>query len=152
MIPLSSIKPNPNNPRVIKDAAFEKLCRSIQEFPKMMRLRPIVVDNDMMVLGGNMRLRALQHLGYKSIPDDWLRKADELTTDEQRSFIIADNVQGGEWDYEVLHADWSAEELEAWGVEVDFPDSDEDAVEDNVWCFAKAGHRRTNVELTTKDN
>lgn len=62
---LSEIKPNPNNPRVIKDAAFEKLCNSIKEFPKMMALRPIVVDGNNMVLGGNMRLKALQHLGFR---------------------------------------------------------------------------------------
>jgi len=113
---LSEIKPNPDNPRVIKDAAFEKLCNSINEFPKMMALRPMVVDSENMVLGGNMRLRALQHLGFKEVPDEWVKKASDLTTEEQRRFIIADNVSGGEWDWEAL-SDWS-EPLEDWGLDL----------------------------------
>lgn len=120
---ISEIKPNPNNPRVIKDAAFEKLCKSIQEFPKMMSLRPLVIDSDMIVLGGNMRLKALQHLGYKEIPDEWVKRADELNEDEKRRFIIADNISGGEWDWDTLANEWDAEELEAWGLEV-FNDED----------------------------
>jgi hypothetical protein len=117
---ISEIKPNPDNPRVIKDNRFEKLCKSIQEFPKMMSLRPMVVDNDMIVLGGNMRLRALQHLGYKEIPDEWVRKADELTEDEKKRFIIVDNTDVGEWDYEALRA-WDQVNLDDWGVSM--PDS-----------------------------
>lgn len=115
---LTEIKANPNNPRVIKDAAFEKLCKSIQEFPKMLSLRPMVVDADNVVLGGNMRLKALQHLGYKEIPDAWVVKASELTTDEQRRFIIADNVSGGDWDIEDLSENWDRQELEDWGLEL----------------------------------
>lgn len=115
---ISEIKPNPNNPRIIKDSAFEKLCKSIQEFPKMMALRPIVVDSNNMVLGGNMRLKVLQHLKFKEIPDDWVRKADELTEDEQRRFIIADNVSGGEWDVDDLAANWDRQELSDWGLEL----------------------------------
>jgi hypothetical protein len=114
---LSDIKPNPNNPRVIKDDAFEKLCNSIKEFPKMMALRPMVVDQDNVVLGGNMRLKALQHLGFKEVPDEWVRKASELTDEEKRRFIIADNVSGGDWDWDVLQADWDLGELEDWGLE-----------------------------------
>ena len=114
---LSDIKPNPNNPRVIKDDAFKKLCNSIKEFPKMMALRPMVVDQDNVVLGGNMRLKALQHLGFKEIPDTWVRKANELTDEEKRRFIIADNVSGGEWDWGILQADWDLGELEEWGLE-----------------------------------
>ena len=112
---LSDIKPNPNNPRVIKDDAFEKLCNSIKEFPKMMALRPMVVDQDNVVLGGNMRLKALQHLGFKEIPDEWVRKASELIEEEKRRFIIADNVSGGDWDWGVLQADWDVAQLEDWG-------------------------------------
>jgi ParB-like chromosome segregation protein Spo0J len=117
---LSKIKPNPNNPRIIKDDSFEKLCRSIQEFPKMMSLRPIVVDSDNMVLGGNMRLNALQHLKFKTIPDEWVKNAAELTENEKRRFIIADNVSGGEWDIADLAANWDREELDKWGVDVDW--------------------------------
>ena len=79
---LKDIRPNPDNPRVIRDEKFQKLKRSIEEFPKMMSLRPIVIDADGVVLGGNMRLRALQDLGYKEVPDEWVRRAEELTDDE----------------------------------------------------------------------
>lgn len=115
---LSALKANPNNPRVIRDARFEKLKNSIQEFPKMMKLRPIVIDNTGMILGGNMRLRALQELGFKEIPDEWVKQADELTEDEKRRFIIADNVGFGDWEWETLANEWDAGELDAWGLEV----------------------------------
>jgi DNA modification methylase len=129
---ISDIKPNPNNPRVIKDDAFEKLCNSINEFPKMMALRPMVVDQDNVVLGGNMRLKALQHLGFKEIPDTWVRKASELTEEEKRRFIIADNVSGGDWDWGVLQADWDLGELEDWGLEIpDYEVKQPEAVEDD---------------------
>ena len=81
VVKISEIKSNPNNPRVIKDEKFEKLCNSIKEFPKMLELRPIVVNDDMVVLGGNMRLKALKHLGLKEAP---IIKASELTEDQQR--------------------------------------------------------------------
>ena len=115
---LKDIKPNPNNPRVIKDQKFEKLKKSIEEFPKMMKLRPMVINADSVVLGGNMRLKALKELGYKEIPDEWVKRADELTEEEQRRFIIADNVGFGEHDWEMLANEWDAEELEEWGLDV----------------------------------
>lgn len=115
---LSEIKRNPNNPRVIKDDRFEKLKKSIEEFPKMMKLRPMVINSDNVVLGGNMRLKALQDLGYKEIPDDWVKRAEELTEEEQRRFIIADNVGFGEHDWDILRAEWNLHELNEWGVEV----------------------------------
>ena len=99
---LSEIKLNPNNPRVIKDDKFAKLVKSITEFPKMMALRPIVVNNDNVVLGGNMRLKALKEIGYKEIPDEWVKRADDLTEEETRRFIIADNVGFGEHDWEMV--------------------------------------------------
>ena len=134
LIKLSDIKANPNNPRVVRDERFEKLCKSIAEFPKMMSLRPIVVDADNVVLGGNMRLRALQHLKFKEVPDNWIRRADDLTEDEQRRFIIADNVGFGEWDWSTLANEWEAEELEDWGLEIpDFAgeETESEAKEDN---------------------
>jgi hypothetical protein len=128
-IKLSDIKPNPGNPRVIKDARFASLLRSIQEFPKMLSLRPMVIDAEGYVLGGNMRLRALQELGYKDIPSDWVRRADDLTEEERQRFIIADNVGFGDWDWESLANDWDAGDLAAWGLEVpvfaDEPEPDE---------------------------
>jgi len=114
---LNDIKSNPNNPRVIKDEKFEKLKKSIQEFPKMMKLRPMVINADSIVLGGNMRLKALKELGYKEIPDEWVKRADELTEDEQRRFIIVDNVGFGEHDWEMLSNEWNIDELEEWGID-----------------------------------
>ena len=122
---LSAIKSNPNNPRVIKDERFAKLVKSIQEFPKMMELRPMVINDDNIVLGGNMRLKALKELQYKDIPDTWVKKASELTEDEQRRFIIADNVGFGEHDWEVLANEWDAEELMDWGLEIPNFEKDE---------------------------
>jgi arsenate reductase-like glutaredoxin family protein len=86
---LSEIKPNPSNPRIIKDYKFEKLCKSIQDFPQMMELRPIVIDENNVVLGGNMRLKALQHLKFKDIPDNWVKQASELT-EEQKQYAASD--------------------------------------------------------------
>ena len=115
---ISEIKPNPNNPRIIKDDKFKKLVKSIQDFPKMMELRPMVINADNIVLGGNMRLKALKELGYKEIPDTWVKRADELTEDEQRRFIISDNVGFGEHDWEVLKSEWDVQELEEWGLDI----------------------------------
>ena len=118
MIKLSSIKANPNNPRVIKDDKFKKLVKSIKEFPKMMELRPMIVNSDNIVLGGNMRLKALKELGYKEVPKEWIKSADDLTEDEQRQFIIKDNIGFGEHDWEMLQADWDLSELEEWGLDI----------------------------------
>jgi ParB-like chromosome segregation protein Spo0J len=115
---LSSIKPNAQNPRIIKDERFKKLCQQIEQFPKMMALRPIVVDADGVILGGNMRFKALQHLGFKEIPDNWVRRAEELTEEEKRRFVITDNVGFGEWQWEELANEWNAEELMDWGLDV----------------------------------
>jgi ParB-like chromosome segregation protein Spo0J len=111
---ISQVKSNPNNPRVIKDDKFDKLVRSIKEFPKMLEIRPIVVNDDMIVLGGNMRLKACKEAGLKDVP---IIKASDLTEDEQRQFIIKDNVGFGEWDWEQLK-EWDGEELESWGLDV----------------------------------
>ena len=115
---LSEIKPNPSNPRVIKDDKFKKLVKSITDFPKMLELRPMIVNDDMILLGGNMRLKALQHIGYTEIPDEWVRKASDLTEEEQRQFIIKDNVGYGEWDWDMLANDFEIEELGEWGLDV----------------------------------
>ena len=115
---LSQLKSNPNNPRVIKDDKFEKLKKSISEFPKMMSLRPIVVDQNNIVLGGNMRLKALQSLGYKEIPDDWVKRASELTDDEKSRFIVSDNVGYGDWEYNILMTQFDVGELSEWGLDI----------------------------------
>lgn len=114
---IKDIKRNPNNPRVIRDDKFKKLVKSIKEFPKMMALRPMVLDENNIVLGGNMRLKALKELGYKEVPADWIKRAEDLSEDEQRRFIIADNVGFGEHDYQMLKEEWNVENLEDWGIE-----------------------------------
>lgn len=120
---LSKLKTNPNNPRLIKDDKFQKLVNSIREFPKMMELRPIVVDENMIIQGGNMRFKAIKELGLKEIPDSWVRQANDLTEEEKRRFIIADNVGFGEWDNDMLANEWDSEQLEEWGL--DLPNSED---------------------------
>jgi DNA modification methylase len=115
---LKDIKPNPNNPRVLRDDKFQKLKKSIQEFPKMLSLRPIVIDENNVVLGGNMRLRALQDLGFTDLDDSCVKYANDLTEEEKQRFIIADNVAFGEWDWDTLANDWDVVDLEAWGLEI----------------------------------
>jgi hypothetical protein len=118
MIQLKTIKPNPSNPRVIKDEKFAKLVASIKEFPQMLALRPIVVDEDNISLGGNMRLKALHELGYKEIPDEWVKKAADLTEEQKAEFIIKDNVGFGEWNWEQLANEWDSEKLVEWGLDL----------------------------------
>lgn len=117
IVKISKVKNNPNNPRLVKDDKFEKLVKSIQEFPEMMKIRPIVVNEDMIVLGGNMRLRACKDAGLKEVP---IIKASELTDEQQREFIIKDNVGFGEWDWDLIANEWDAEQLDDWGLDVPF--------------------------------
>jgi hypothetical protein len=112
---LSSIKRNPNNPRTIRDERFQQLQKSIQDFPQMMTLRPIIVDDDGMVLGGNMRLDALLALGLVEVPDAWVRRASDLTDDQKKEFTVKDNASFGQWDWAKLEADWSDVPLAEWG-------------------------------------
>ena len=111
---VSQIKANPNNPRTIKDDKFKKLVQSIREFPEMLEARPIVVNPDMVVLGGNMRLKALKEAGVKEAPV-YVATWDEI---KQREFIIKDNVGFGEWDWDLIANEWDSEELEAWGLDL----------------------------------
>jgi DNA modification methylase len=114
-VKLSDIRPNPNNPRVIKDDKFKKLLKSITDFPQMLELRPIVVNDDMIVLGGNMRLKALEHLG---IEETYIIKAKDLTDKQEQEFIIKDNVGYGEWDWDQLANEWDVEDLDEWGLDL----------------------------------
>lgn len=116
-IDISKIKPNPSNPRIIKDDRFEKLVKSIKDFPKMMELRPIIVDSNNMILGGNMRLKALNYLSYKKIPKSWIKQASDLTDKEKEQFIIKDNVGFGDWDWDMLANEWNEDELNEWGLD-----------------------------------
>jgi DNA modification methylase len=117
IVPITQVVPNTSNPRIIKDDKFKKLVKSIKEFPEMLNLRPIVVDKDMVVLGGNMRLKACQAAGLKEVP---IIVADQLTPEQQAEFIIKDNVGFGEWDWDILANEWDAELLQDWGLELPF--------------------------------
>jgi ParB-like chromosome segregation protein Spo0J len=125
-VSISEVKTNPSNPRVIKDDKFRRLVQSIISFPQMLEIRPIVVNNDMIVLGGNMRLRACQEAGLKEVS---IIKADDLTIEQQREFIIKDNVGFGEWDWEILANEWNADELNEWGIDLPKFESEEETKE-----------------------
>ena len=116
-VPISQVIPNPTNPRIIKDDKFKKLVKSIEEFPQMLELRPIVVDGNMVVLGGNMRLKACIAAGLKEVP---IIVADQLTDAQKGEFIIKDNVGFGEWDWDLLANEWDIEALTDWGLELPF--------------------------------
>ena len=123
-VKISDIKANPNNPRLIKDDKFAKLVQSVTEFPEMLEIRPIVVNSDMVVLGGNMRLKACKEAKIKELT---VIIADNLTEEQQREFLIKDNVSGGEWDWNILANEWDAEQLTEWGV--DIPDFAQEVLE-----------------------
>ncbi len=112
---IRKIKPNPNNPRFIRDNKFEKLVNSIRSFPQMLELRPIVVNENMEVLGGNMRLRACIEAGLTQVP---IIDGSHLTPQQQKEFIIKDNLGFGEWDWEQLANEWDAMELQEWGLDL----------------------------------
>jgi site-specific DNA-methyltransferase (adenine-specific) len=119
LVKISEVKPNPKNPRIIKDGKFQKLVKSIQEFPDMLNKRPLVVftdvDNKYVVLGGNMRLKACKEIGLKEIP---IIIADEWTEEQKNEFLIKDNVGFGEWDWDSLANEWDAEKLDDWGLDL----------------------------------
>ena len=115
VVKISDVKLNPNNPRLIKDDNFAKLVQSIKDLPQMLAIRPIVVNSDMIVLGGNMRLKACKEAGMKEVP---IIIADNLTEEQQREFLIKDNVSGGEWDWQMLANDWDTEQLNDWGLDI----------------------------------
>jgi DNA modification methylase len=127
---ISEVKTNPNNPRIIKDDKFRKLVKSIQDFPQMLEIRPIVVDEDNIVLGGNMRLKACKEAGLKEV---YIVKADNLTEEQKHEFIVKDNVGFGEWDWDSLANEWDVEKLEEWGLDlpVDLSVTEIEAEEDD---------------------
>jgi len=118
-VKITDIKTNPNNPRIIRDEKYKKLLKSIQEFPDMLNKRPIVAftdkDGKYVVLGGNMRLKALKELKYKEVP---IIVADEWTEEQKHEFLIKDNVGFGEWDWDILANEWDTEKLEDWGLDI----------------------------------
>jgi ParB-like chromosome segregation protein Spo0J len=112
---IAAVKENPDNPRFIKDAKFKKLVKSIKGFPEMLEKRPIVVDEDMVVLGGNMRLKACKSAGLFEV---WVDIAEGWTEDQKREFIVKDNVGFGEWDWDILANEWDVNLLDEWGLDL----------------------------------
>lgn len=125
-VKISAVKPNPKNPRLIKDHKFKKLVQSIKDFPEMLEKRPIVVDENMIVLGGNMRLKACVEAGLKEV---WIDVAN-WTEEQKQEFIIKDNVGFGEWDWEILANEWNPDQLTDWGLDIANFDDEIDALED----------------------
>jgi hypothetical protein len=126
LVDISKVKGNTNNPRIIKDDKFKKLVKSIKDFPEMLELRPIVVDENMIVLGGNMRLKACIEAGLKEVH---ITIADNLTEEQKKEFIVKDNVGFGEWDWDMIANEWDTDLLEQWGLEVLIDDRIDDAEE-----------------------
>jgi site-specific DNA-methyltransferase (adenine-specific) len=126
---INEIKPNPSNPRIIKDDKFKKLVKSIQDFPQMLELRPIVIDENNIVLGGNMRLKACIEAGLTDVP---VKQAKELTEEQKKEFIVKDNVGYGEWDWDDLANNWDEQLLTEWGLDIpNFDATVLEAEEDN---------------------
>ncbi len=144
-VKISQVKRNPENPRLIKDNKFHKLVRSIKEFPEMLEIRPIVVNEDMIVLGGNMRLKACQEAGLKEVS---IIQASKLTAEQQREFIVKDNVGFGEWDWDMIANEWETDELKEWGLDVpvfDFNTYEKEyEIENNLWFL--------NIEFESEEN
>lgn len=139
---ISEIKLNPNNPRLIKDDKFKKLVQSIKDFPEMLNIRPIVVNPDMVILGGNMRYKACKEAGLKEVPVI----VTDLSEEKQKEFLIKDNVSGGEWDWDILANEWDASELTEWGLDIpNFEESEESAdISDKIKSQFK-------IEIVCKD-
>jgi len=114
ILPINKIKPNPSNPRVIRDEKFAKLVQSLKDFPEMTRVRPIVVNTELMVLGGNMRLKAMREAGWKEVPAEVVDWPEE----KQKEFIIKDNLGYGDWHWETLANEWDTMKLEEWGLDL----------------------------------
>lgn len=124
LIEVSKVKPNPDNPRIIKDDKFRKLVKSLKEFPEMAKVRTIVVNKDMVVIGGNMRLKAMIEAGWDKVPVDVVDWDEE----KQREFIIKDNVGFGEWNWDAIANEWDVEQVTEWGL--DIPGFSSDALSD----------------------
>lgn len=146
-VKLYKIKGNPKNPRIIKNDKYKKLVASIKEFPQMLEKRPIVVDEDMMVLGGNMRLKASKDAGLKEV---WIDIAEGWTKEQKDEFVVKDNVNFGEWEWDMLANDWDSVKLADWGLDVwqnedDEQNNDVNDISDNI-----AEEYRVEIELTSE--
>jgi hypothetical protein len=150
-VKISEVKTNPKNPRLIKDDKFKKLVKSIQEFPQMLELRPIVVDENNIVLGGNMRLKACKEAGLKEV---YIVKAENLTEQQKDEFIVKDNVGFGEWDWDMLANEWDTELLNDWGLfvpemptEVDYSILDDEDLDGELSDMADGVKKAIQIEF-----
>jgi hypothetical protein len=150
-VKISEVKTNPKNPRLIKDDKFKKLVKSIQDFPQMLEIRPIVVDENNIVLGGNMRLKACKEAGLKEV---FIVKADNLTEQQKDEFIVKDNVGFGEWDWDILANEWDAELLNDWGLfvpemptEVDYSILDDEDLDGELSDMADGVKKAIQIEF-----
>ena len=155
-VKISKVKGNPSNPRIIKNDKFKKLVKSIQEFPEMLKLRPIVVDEDFMVLGGNMRLKASKEAGLTEV---WIDIAEGLSEEQKKEFIVKDNVGFGEWEWDMLANEWDSVELAEWGLDV-WQNEDDIKEDTNLEAYTKTidvpkyeptGEKPTAEELFNED-
>lgn len=126
---IKEVKPNQVNPRYIKDHKFKKLVKSIKNFPEMLEKRPIIVDENMIVLGGNMRLKASIEAGLKEV---WIDIAEGWSEDQKKEFIIKDNVGFGEWDWDILGNEWNETNLQNWGLDLPLDFEDMPSAEDLI--------------------
>lgn len=120
-LPIGQVKMNPDNPRIISDAKFKRLVKSIQDFPQMLLIRPIVINKQKFVIGGNMRLKACREAGLKTIPTI---EATNLTAAQQKEFMIKDNTNAGEWEFEILKQKFDGLPTADWGLEMKFNAND----------------------------
>ena len=151
---INKLKPNKDNPRIIKDDKFKKLVKSIKEFPEMMELRPIIVDEDMTILGGNMRYKASIEAGLKEVP---VKIAKGLTEEKKQEFIVKDNVGFGEWEWDILANEWDSKNLDKWGLDIPFTEDDVEEMSnpnniDTENIFATELDRESNYIVLKFDN
>ena len=151
---INKLKPNKDNPRIIKDYKFKKLVKSIKEFPEMMELRPIIVDEDMTILGGNMRYKASIEAGLKEVP---VKIAKGLTEEKKQEFIVKDNVGFGEWEWNILANEWDSKNLDKWGLDIPFTEDDVEEMSnpnniDTENIFATELDRESNYIVLKFDN
>jgi ParB-like chromosome segregation protein Spo0J len=153
-VSIKTIKPNPKNPRIIKDDKFRKLVKSIKDFPQMLELRPIVVDENNIILGGNMRYKALLEAGYTEVP---IVRANDLTEEQKDEFIVKDNVGFGEWDWDALANEWDAELLNDWGLfvpelpnEVDYSILDDEDLDDELNDMTNGVKKAIQIEFESE--
>ncbi len=154
-VKINDIKNNPNNPRIIKDNKFKKLVKSIKDFPEMLEKRPIVVDENMIILGGNMRLKACLEAGLKEV---WIDVAEGWSEDQKKEFIIKDNVGFGDWDWDAIANEWEQENLDDWGldvwqqpVEVDYSILDDDDMSEQLDDMTNGVKKAIQIEFNLSD-